>query len=327
LAFFSFVAFFPQLVAGPIERAKHLLPQFFVTHKFNYRYARTGLLLMAFGLFKKMVIADRLGILVNQVYNDPESYSGGALVVATIAFAFQIYCDFSGYSDIAIGAARTLGFDLMKNFDAPYFSKSITEFWRRWHISLSTWFRDYVYIPLGGSRKKELRVYTNLFIVFLVSGLWHGAAITFIIWGAIHGLFIVLEKAMSNHGLKLSRKGIVGKFVFIPLTFVIATFAWIFFRANSTADALYVARGIFDWSKETNYFDLGLIKPEFYAGLVAIVLLLIFDAVHRRFNAVKILDKLPFFIRPVIYAIVVFVILIFGIYGEDGVSEFIYFQF
>jgi D-alanyl-lipoteichoic acid acyltransferase DltB (MBOAT superfamily) len=184
-----------------------------------------------------------------------------------------------------------------------------------------------VYIPLGGSRKKELRVYTNLFIVFLVSGLWHGAAITFIIWGAIHGLFIVLEKAMSNHGLKLSRKGIVGKFVFIPLTFVIATFAWIFFRANSTADALYVARGIFDWSKETNYFDLGLIKPEFYAGLVAIVLLLIFDAVHRRFNAVKILDKLPFFIRPVIYAIVVFVILIFGIYGEDGVSEFIYFQF
>lgn len=327
LAFFSFVAFFPQLVAGPIERAKHLLPQFFVTHKFNYRFARTGLLLMAFGLFKKMVIADRLGILVNQVYNDPESHGGGALVVATIAFAFQIYCDFSGYSDIAIGAARTLGFDLMKNFDAPYFSKSITEFWRRWHISLSTWFRDYVYIPLGGSRKKELRVYTNLFIVFLVSGLWHGAAITFIIWGAIHGLFIVLEKAMSNHGLKLSRRGVIGSLVFIPFTFVIATFAWIFFRANSTADALYVARGIFDWSKETNYFDLGLIKPEFYAGLVAIVLLLIFDAVHRRFNAIKLLDKIPFFIRPILYVVIIFTILIFGIYGEDGVSEFIYFQF
>lgn len=327
LAFFSFVAFFPQLVAGPIERAKHLLPQFFVTHKFNYRFARTGLLLMAFGLFKKMVIADRLGILVNQVYNDPESYGGGALVVATIAFAFQIYCDFSGYSDIAIGAARTLGFDLMKNFDAPYFSKSITEFWRRWHISLSTWFRDYVYIPLGGSRKKELRVYTNLFIVFLVSGLWHGAAITFVIWGAIHGLFIVVEKAMSNHGLKVSRKGLLGTLVFIPLTFVIASFAWIFFRANSTADALYVAGGIFDWSEQTDYFALGLIQPEFYAGLIAILLLLVFDAIHRRFNAVKILDKIPFFIRPILYVVIIFTILIFGIYGEDGVSEFIYFQF
>ncbi|MDC7996795.1 MBOAT family O-acyltransferase [Gilvibacter sediminis] len=327
LAFFSFVAFFPQLVAGPIERAKHLLPQFFVTHKFNYRFARTGLLLMAFGLFKKMVIADRLGILVNQVYNDPESYGGGALIVATIAFAFQIYCDFSGYSDIAIGAARILGFDLMKNFDAPYFSKSITEFWRRWHISLSSWFRDYVYIPLGGSRKKELRVYTNLFIVFLVSGLWHGAAITFVIWGAIHGLFIVAEKAMNNHGLKVSRKGILGTLVFIPLTFIIASFAWIFFRANSTADALYVAKGIFDWSKPTNYFELGLDQPEFLAGLVAILLLLIFDATHRRFGAVKLLDKIPFFFRPVLYMVIVFTILIFGIYGEEGVSEFIYFQF
>lgn len=248
-------------------------------------------------------------------------------MVATIAFAFQIYCDFSGYSDIAIGTARTLGFDLMKNFDAPYFSRSITEFWRRWHISLSTWFRDYVYIPLGGSRKKELRVYTNLFIVFLVSGLWHGAAITFIIWGAIHGGFIVLEKALSNHGLKVSRKGLLGTLVFVPLTFVIATFAWIFFRANSTADALYVARGIFDWSVPTNYFELGLQAPEFYAGLVAILLLLFFDTLHRKYNAVKLLDKLPFFLRPVLYALIVFSLLIFGVYGMDGVSEFIYFQF
>lgn len=327
LAFFSFVAFFPQLVAGPIERAKHLLPQFFVTHKFNYRYARSGLLLMAFGLFKKMVIADRLGILVNQVYNDPESYGGGALIIATIGFAFQIYCDFSGYSDIAIGASRTLGFDLMKNFDSPYFSKSITEFWRRWHISLSTWFRDYVYIPLGGSRKKEFRVYLNLFIVFLVSGLWHGAAVTFIIWGAIHGLVIVLEKAAANYGFKVARKGFVKSLIFLPLTFIIATYAWIFFRANSMQDALYVAAGVFDFSKSTPLVELGLAQHEFYAACVAVFLLLIFDAIHKRYGAIKLLDKVPMVLRQLFYVVIIFSILIFGIYGEDGVSEFIYFQF
>ena len=183
LAFFSFVAFFPQLVAGPIERASHLLPQFFKTYSFNYKLFKSGVLLMLFGLFKKMVIADRLAILVNTVFTNPEMYSGFDLIIATIFFAFQIYCDFSGYSDIAIGIARIMGFDLMKNFDAPYFARSITDFWRRWHISLSTWFRDYVYIPLGGSRKGEFRVYLNLFIVFVVSGLWHGAAVTFIIYG------------------------------------------------------------------------------------------------------------------------------------------------
>ncbi|MCW9037116.1 MBOAT family O-acyltransferase, partial [Altibacter sp.] len=198
LAFFTFVAFFPQLVAGPIERASHLLPQFFKTYKFDYQQVKSGLLLMAFGLFKKMVIADRAAILVNQVYGDPGSYDGYQLVVATFFFAVQIYCDFSGYSDIAIGIARTMGFDLMKNFDSPYFSKSITEFWRRWHISLSTWFRDYVYIPLGGSRGGTYKTYANLFIVFLVSGLWHGAAFTFVIWGAIHGVIIVLEKAFTK---------------------------------------------------------------------------------------------------------------------------------
>ncbi|UCD62099.1 MAG: MBOAT family protein, partial [Flavobacteriaceae bacterium] len=190
LSFFAFVAFFPQLVAGPIERASHLLPQFYKTYRFNYELVKSGLLLMAFGLFKKMVIADRVAILVNQVYNNPSEYHGYETILATVFFAFQIYCDFSGYSDIAIGIGRTMGFDLMKNFDSPYFSKSITEFWRRWHISLSTWFRDYVYIPLGGNRKGEARTYFNLFAVFLISGLWHGAAMTFLIWGAIHGLII-----------------------------------------------------------------------------------------------------------------------------------------
>ncbi|WP_273275459.1 MBOAT family O-acyltransferase, partial [Maribacter polysiphoniae] len=198
IAFFAFVAFFPQLVAGPIERASHLLPQFYKTHKFNYTQIKSGLLLIVFGLFKKMVIADRAALYVNEVYNNPGNYEGIETITATVLFAVQIYCDFSGYSDIAIGTARTLGFDLMKNFDSPYLSKSITEFWRRWHISLSTWFRDYVYIPLGGSRKGSYRTYANLFIVFLVSGLWHGAAITFVIWGAVHGTFIVAEKILKE---------------------------------------------------------------------------------------------------------------------------------
>lgn len=327
LAFFSFVAFFPQLVAGPIERAKHLLPQFYVKHTFNYQYARSGLLLMAFGLFKKMVIADRLGILVNQVYNDPTSYSGGALIIATIAFAFQIYCDFSGYSDIAIGASRTLGFDLMKNFDAPYFSKSITEFWRRWHISLSTWFRDYVYIPLGGSRKGEMRVYFNLFLVFVVSGLWHGAAVTFIIWGAIHGSIIVAEKAFINWGLKVNRTMWFTSLFFNLFTFLIVCFAWIFFRANSLQDAIYFTKNLFNFNNKLVLEQLGLPIHEFYAGLVAVFLLLIFDALHRKYNAIKILNKIPWPLRQVFYVLVIFIIIIFGIYGENTVQEFIYFQF
>ena len=219
-----------------------------------------------------------------------------------------------------------MGFDLMKNFNAPYFSKSITEFWRRWHISLSTWFRDYVYIPLGGSRKKEFRVYFNLFVVFVVSGLWHGAAITFVIWGAVHGLVIVIEKFFSNHNFKISRKG-AWVLLFLPLTYLIANYAWIFFRADSTADALYIARHVFDLGQTTDFFALGLASHEFYAGLVAVLLLLIFDAVHIKYNAVKLLDKVPMLLRQVFYVVIIFTILIFGIYGQDGVSEFIYFQF
>ena len=187
----TFVAFFPQLVAGPIERAPHMLPQF--RQRMSFDQARTveGLRLILWGAFKKIVIADRLAIYVNTVYNAPRHYSGLPLIAATIFFAFQIYCDFSAYSDIAIGAAKILGFDLMENFRQPYFSKSVREFWGRWHISLSTWFRDYLYIPLGGNRVTFTRHLLNLMIVFVVSGLWHGASWTFVIWGALHGLYIV----------------------------------------------------------------------------------------------------------------------------------------
>ena len=328
LSFFTFVAFFPQLVAGPIERASHLLPQFFKTYNFDYKAFKSGLLLIAFGLFKKMVIADRLAILVNDVYNNPTGHSGQDFIIATIFFAFQIYCDFSGYSDIAIGIARTLGFDLMKNFETPYFSTSITEFWRRWHISLSTWFRDYVYIPLGGSRNGEYRTYFNLFLVFVISGLWHGAAITFIIWGAIHGIIIVIEKALSKTPLQANRKRILPAVFFGLFTFVIVCFAWIFFRANSFSDSVYIVNHLFDFVPDyKNYYNLGLPKHEFILAIVVIGLLLIFDAVHRRYNSLRLLNKTNLFVRCAVYTVIIYSIVIFGIYGNDSVSEFIYFQF
>ncbi|MGL6168515.1 MAG: MBOAT family O-acyltransferase, partial [Fusobacteriaceae bacterium] len=184
-----FVSFFPQLVAGPIERSTHLLAQIDKEYNFEYERVKNGLLLMLWGLFKKIVIADRLAVLVNTVYNNPTNYEGFVLIIASVFFAFQIYCDFSSYSDIAIGAANVMGYDLMKNFNRPYFSKSIGEFWRRWHISLGTWFRDYLYFPLGGSKVSKSKRYRNIMVVFLVSGLWHGASWNFIVWGGLHGIY------------------------------------------------------------------------------------------------------------------------------------------
>lgn len=328
LAFFSFVAFFPQLVAGPIERASHLLPQFYKTYKFNYNQVKSGLFLIAFGLFKKMVIADRAAVLVNQVYNNPTDYHGFEMVIATFLFAFQIYCDFSGYSDIAIGVGRTMGFDLMKNFDSPYFSKSITEFWRRWHISLSTWFKDYVYIPLGGSKIGNYRTYANLFIVFLVSGLWHGAAMTFVIWGVIHGLIIIIEKALKNLRKKIfpSNTHILNYVLAWPLTFFIVCFAWVFFRANTFSDALLIINNA--CMEGTNsIFELGLGKQEFILLFLMIILLSIFEIFHSNHSITRIINKTPLPVRWSFYMIIVFVITIFGVYGTNQVSEFIYFQF
>lgn len=337
IAFFTFVAFFPQLVAGPIERASHLLPQFSQRHHFNYDQVKSGLLLMAFGLFKKMVIADRAAILVNQVYNSPDDYYGVQVIIATILFAFQIYCDFSGYSDIAIGASRTLGFDLMKNFNTPYFSKSITEFWRRWHISLSTWFRDYVYIPLGGSRNGQFAMYRNLFLVFVISGLWHGAAWTFVIWGAIHGTVIVIEKALSKsrnkikNQLQLKNSQPSGKLFYIFITFSIVCFAWIFFRANSIGDALLLVSKIsldnFSIVFTDELFNLGLSRSQFLILITAILLLIYFEI---RLKKVKILNQLssqPLIYRWACYLCIACTITLFGIYGLDSSSQFIYFQF
>ncbi|MGJ8548444.1 MAG: MBOAT family O-acyltransferase [Winogradskyella wichelsiae] len=337
IAFSAFVAFFPQLVAGPIERASHLLPQFYKTYTYNYKRVKSGLLLIAFGLFKKMVIADRAALFVNEVYNNPAGYEGVETILATVLFAFQIYCDFSGYSDIAIGAARTMGFDLMRNFDNPYLSKSITEFWRRWHISLSTWFRDYVYIPLGGSRGGTNRTYFNLFIVFLVSGLWHGASITFVIWGAIHGIIIIIEKAISKNKalffdkFKINKASISNKVVFITTTFTIVSFAWVFFRANSFSDSKLIIGSFFNNNFNELFGDklylIGLKENEFSLLIISIVVLIFFERFHRKRSFFNILNKQSIVFRWVAYLFIGLFITIFGVYGETVASEFIYFQF
>ena len=328
LAFFSFVAFFPQLVAGPIERASNLLPQFLVVHKFNYKKVKSGLLMMALGFFKKMVIADKAAVIVNQVYNNPSDHGGLHIVFATLLFAFQIYCDFSGYSDIAIGASRTMGFRLMKNFDSPYFSKSITEFWRRWHISLSTWFKDYVYIPLGGNRAAPARVYSNLFLVFVVSGLWHGAAFGFIIWGALHGFIIVLEKHFSKArnqffgGNRSRLRHIIG----IPVTFLTTCFAWVFFRSNSIQDAIQIISNIFK-KPTTPAYNSAQEALEIFSLIIFIALLLVFEVAHKRFKILRFLNAQIFIFRWALYFVIIYVLILFGIYGENQASEFIYFQF
>ena len=324
-------------MAGPIERASHLLPQFYKKHKFNYDIVKSGLLLIAFGLFKKMVIADRAALYVNEVYNNPTNYEGIETIIATILFAFQIYCDFSGYSDIAIGVARTMGFDLMKNFDSPYLSKSLTEFWRRWHISLSTWFRDYVYIPLGGSRNGKYKTYFNMFIVFFISGLWHGAAMTFVLWGSIHGVMIVIEKALSKNKeiifskFRIDKENLSNKLVSVTLTFAIVSFSWVFFRANSFVDSKLIVTGFFINNINELFgdslYNIGLKANEFSLLIITIFGLVFFERFHRKQSVFKILNRQSFIFRWTVYLLIALFIAIFGVYGEDVPSEFIYFQF
>ena len=241
--FAVYVAFFPQLVAGPIERSTNLLPQFYEKHCFEYSRAVDGLRLMLWGFFKKIVIADRLAVYVNQVYNHPSDFSGGALILATYFFAFQIYCDFSGYTDIARGSAQVMGYRLMENFRRPYFAKSVIDFWQRWHISLSSWFRDYVYGPLGAKRKPKWRWYYNLMVVFVLSGLWHGANWTFAIWGSLHGVYMVLSNATRKWRrrmttfFRIDRHPVIQRWIQVGVTFHLVLFAWVFFRANSRANS------------------------------------------------------------------------------------------
>jgi D-alanyl-lipoteichoic acid acyltransferase DltB (MBOAT superfamily) len=329
LRFALYVMFYPQLVAGPIERPQNLLPQFRIEHTFDYDQAKRGLQLMAWGLFKKVAIADRLAPGVNAVYADPAAYSGSAALMATYLFAVQIYCDFSGYSDIAIGAAQVMGFRLMRNFDRPYASQSIGEFWRRWHISLSTWFRDYVYIPLGGSRRSTARHAFNLMAVFTLSGLWHGADWTFVVWGALNGLYLVTSVAFG--GVRRSMVGLSGlarvpwlhAFVRWAITFHLIVLSWIFFRASSMGDALTTLRAIVSNAP-------GLALPYDIMGgrtavVIAIGMLVVPEVLQSRIGIRDFISGRPAFARWPAYVALVMMFLLLGNFASP--QQFIYFQF
>lgn len=329
--FALYVSFFPQLVAGPIERAGNLMPQFFEKHKIDYQNIAYGLKRMMWGFFKKLVIADRLSILVNTIYASPTSYTGTPLILATVFFAFQIYCDFSGYSDIAIGTARIMGFRLMENFKRPYFSRSLPEFWKRWHISLSTWFKDYFYISLGGNRVSIPRWYFNLFITFLVSGLWHGANWTFAAWGAFHGLMVLFGVITKNFRLKIADKTRLTKFpkilslLNILITFILADIAWIFFRANTMSDAVYILTHLFSGlTLNISSVDLGLDTPELVVAFVSIILMEIVHVIQERMGIMQFLSRRPAWLRWIIYFLLLLLILLFGVFKG---MKFIYFQF
>ncbi|MFC2149401.1 MBOAT family O-acyltransferase, partial [Candidatus Auribacterota bacterium] len=340
LVYALYVSFFPQLVAGPIERSTRLLPQFYKKHDFNYDRVTDGVKLMLWGYFKKIVIADRLAIFVNNVYNNPHDLGGLPLIIATVFFGVQIYCDFSGYSDIAIGSAQVMGFNLMDNFKRPYFSKTITEFWRRWHISLSTWFKDYLYIPLGGNRCSKARNYFNIMVTFLISGIWHGANWTFIIWGALHGFYVVLEHIIKGAwekcfgSAKFPIPSGVKKYLQVILTFTLVTFAWIFFRANSISDAFYIVGHLF--TGLGSLLSYGAIKADLlgkglgfgeYDLIIAIVSIAFMEYVHiiQRHESIRhMLRDKPIYIRWSIYYALVMWILLFG---EYGTNTFIYYQF
>ncbi|QIE60628.1 MBOAT family protein [Rasiella rasia] len=322
LNFAAYVSFFPQLVAGPIERATKLLPQFSKERIFRASYALSGLDLMIWGLFKKVVIADNCAFFVNQIFDNPGAYSSAELATGAVLFGFQIYGDFSGYSDIAIGTARLFGFDLMLNFKFPYFSRDIAEFWRRWHISLSTWFRDYLYIPLGGSRGTLGFQIRNVFIVFVVSGFWHGASWNFIIWGAIHAiLFLPLLIAKKNRSnLNFNRFSIKSVFNIVG-TFMLVNIAWIFFRADTLQIAYnYIKTMLTDGSLSMGVFTSSSKSLLFFAIiLISVLTLLLFE-----YFSIKKKRDLVLFNR-VSAIVIVLMIVFFGAF--KNASEFIYFQF
>jgi D-alanyl-lipoteichoic acid acyltransferase DltB (MBOAT superfamily) len=330
IAFSAFVSFFPQLVAGPIERATHLLPQFYTKRKFEYNKAVDGMRQILWGLFKKVVIADNCAEFANIIFNNSSEYSGSTLVLGAIFFTFQIYGDFSGYSDIAIGTSRLFGFDLMQNFNFPYFSRDIAEFWRRWHISLSTWFRDYVYIPLGGSRGGTWMKIRNTFLIFLISGFWHGANWTFIIWGALNAIYFLplLMTQNNRNNMETVAKGnflpSLKELFFMTLTFILTVFAWIFFRAVNLDHAFSYISEILSSSLFTvpNF-------PEMRKALVTVVLLFVFVIIEWQgregqfaLNQIDLRLNKPF--RWVLYFIIIFTI---GMYMQSTETPFIYFQF
>ncbi len=325
ISYFSFISFFPQLVAGPIERATNLLPQFYQTRKFNELAAKDGLRQMLWGLFKKIVVADNCAFYVNEIFNNYQDYSGSTLVLGAVLFAVQIYCDFSGYSDIAIGSAKLLGFSLMRNFAYPYFSRNIAEFWRRWHISLSTWFRDYVYIPLGGSQGSFGKKIRNTFIIFILSGFWHGANWTFLFWGFLNALYFLPLLILNRNRIYLdvpagnSHLPNIKEFTGIFFTFSATVLAWVFFRSNDLSHAFNFLRNIFTvklFSLPVYHpLDLAIIIPVFFS----------IEWMQRKQQHALVLEhlKISKILRWVLYYLLIAVILFYG--GPK--QQFIYFQF
>ncbi len=324
--FLTFIAFFPQLVAGPIERSDNIIPQFDKVKKINLDEFIAGGRLFIWGLFKKVVIADRLSLYVDPVFDNPHDFSGPTFIVATLLFTFQIYCDFSGYTDMAIGIARSMGFKLMQNFNLPYLAKSIGDFWRRWHISLSSWFGDYLYVPLGGNRVGIPRWIFNIVLVFLISGLWHGANWTFIIWGAFHAGFYLLEYLgdllLTCTKTAIWKKNRLYRLLKIPVTFAMVSFAWIFFRANSVSDAWYIVGHLFEWNG-----NLWMGSSAFTTIVGCLFVLLLVGV-----QVLQSWKKLALYYRPatvpawligVAYLVLLLFISLFGV----STSAFIYFQF
>jgi alginate O-acetyltransferase complex protein AlgI len=316
LGYYSlYVMFFPQLVAGPIERPQNILPQLKKKSKFSFTNLESGLKLILLGLFKKVVVADQLSFFVDNVYASQLNQSPEQIFVAAILFSFQIYCDFSGYSDMAIGLAKTMGIDLMTNFKQPYFSYSLTHFWQRWHISLSSWFKDYLYIPLGGNRESRFKTYRNIFIIFAVSGLWHGSSWTFVIWGLIHGFVVTIERVFKYNP---KNKNFFIRSIGVFITFLIVTIAWVFFRSSNIDQAFNFLFSLKNISTEKIIILVS--NSEVFYNFILVSLLIIVDFFDTKIN----LNNLNIVSKTLFYTLVLIFILIMGSFNNNS---FIYFQF
>ena len=334
-----YVMFYPQLVAGPIERPQNLLHQFREKHTIDYNNVASGLRLVLWGMVKKVVIADRIALITDPIFNQPHNYSGITLYVGVVLFHIQVFCDFSAYSDIAIGAARVMGFKLMTNFNMPFHARTVSEFWRRWHISLSTWFRDYLYLPLGGNKGTKLQTYRNLFIVCFLSGLWHGASWTFVIWGLLQGAYMIIGSVTKKARKKFNDKIGISKILWLDhsldiiITFSLTAFARVFFRGNSIGDALYIVKKLFDipveiaraiTTKSVTFLHLPAFKEMLLPCIVLISLLEIAHLLKLKYKLEDTFSRKPAAIRWSLYFSGLILLTFFGVYESH---QFIYFQF
>jgi len=339
-----YVSFFPQLLIGPIERYKHLKPQLLNPKPFEYQDFVDGLVRIGWGLFKKLLIADRLAVVANTVFAAPQDFGSPKLIVAIVAFSFQIYIDFSAYSDIAIGTASILGINLIENFNRPYFAKSIIDFWRRWHISLNNWLRDYIFIRLNYKhrRKKPRKLWISIDVMttFFISGLWHGASWTFVIWGMLHGLYQIIEILTQKirdkivNKLNIDRSTFAHKTFQVLFTFGLVSFAWLFFKASSISEAVHILKSIITFdgiSTEKAWIfkdgSLGLDSKDFWMMIHTLAILMLVEFAQRKHDLLVVLNKQPTWFRWTVYLLLFFSITVFGFYGEANAVDFVYFQF